>query len=425
MNNAAGHLPDNWQARFFPLWGAQALSLLGSALVRFALIWWITDTTGSALALTFAALVGIVPDVLLGPFAGVVADRYDRRMVMMLSDGTVALATLALGVLLMLNVSQALMIIAVYIVLFIRSITGVFHYPAMQASTTLLVPKDQLTRIGGLNQMLQGGMAIAAPPLGALCLTVLPLFGVVLIDVVTAAIAVSILFFTPIPRPTAQAEKPTTSFWADFQAGLRYVGGWPGMLALIAVACLLNALLTPTASLQALLVKKHFLGEAFHLATLESTFGLGMLGGGILLSVWGGFKRRILTSLLGITGLGVGMVIVGLAPADGFWLAVGGMALAAVMAAIANGPIMAVMQAAIAPEMQGRVMTLLNSFAMLMSPLGLIVAGPVAESWSASGWFVLSGVICTLMGLVCFFIPAITTLEEQRPQTVPAVISEP
>jgi DHA3 family macrolide efflux protein-like MFS transporter len=390
---------------------------LGSALVRFALIWWITDTTNSALALTLAALVGIVPEVALGPFAGVIADRYDRRLIMIISDSAVALATLTLAVLLALNVPQALMITAVYGVLFIRAVAGVFHYPAMQASTSLMVPKDQLTRIGGFNQMLQGGMIIAAPPLGALCLAVLPLFGVVMLDVVTALIGISPLLFIKVPRPAAHTAAPTTSFWGDFRAGLHYVGRWPGMLGLLAVACLLNALLSPTAALQALLVKKHFLGAAYHLATLESTFGVGMIGGGILLSVWGGFKRRIFTSLLGIIGLGVGMVIVGVAPANGFWIAVGGMALAAVMAAVANGPIMAVMQAAIAPEMQGRVMTLLNSFAMLMSPLGLIVAGPVAERWNPSIWFILSGAVCVLMGVICFFIPAITTLEEQKPHS--------
>lgn len=425
MNNPAPATASaNWQPRFFTLWGAQALSLIGSALVRFALIWWITDTTGSALALTFASLVGILPDVLLGPFAGVVADRYDRRLVMMLSDGTVALATLALGVLLMLNVSQDVMITAVYIVLFIRALTGAFHYPAMQASTTLLVPPEHLTRISGLNQMLQGGMGIAAPLLGALALAVLPLFGVVLIDVVTALIGLSPLLFIQIPRPAAQAATPTTSFWADFRAGLSYVGRWPGMLALIGVASLLNALVSPAASLQALLVKSHFAGDAFHLAALEATFGLGMIAGGIGLSVWGGFKRRIFTSLLGITGLGLGLVVVGLAPAEGFGLAVGGMAFAAVMVAFANGPLIAVMQAVIAPEMQGRVMTLLNSFAMLMSPLGLIVAGPVAEQWGPSAWFIFSGSLCALLGLVCFFIPAITTLEDQRPQLATAVVSE-
>ncbi|MCK4977843.1 MAG: MFS transporter, partial [Anaerolineales bacterium] len=181
MNETASpRLPKNWAAPFFTIWTGQAFSLLGSQLVQFALIWWLTKTTGSATVLATASLVGLLPQVLLGPIAGTFVDRWSRRVTMIIADGIIALATVLLAYLFWSGVVQ---IWHVYLLMFVRSMAGSFHWPAMQASTSLMVPKEHFSRIQGLNQILNGGMNIISAPLGALLLEVLSIQGVLSIDV--------------------------------------------------------------------------------------------------------------------------------------------------------------------------------------------------------------------------------------------------
>lgn len=407
--------PEKWKAPFFTLWTAQALSLLGSQIVQFALIWWLTKTTGQATVLATASLIGLLPQVFLGPVAGALVDRWNRRVVMALADSTVALATLLLALLFLTGQVE---IWHVYFLMFVRSAAGSFHWPAMQASTSLMVPDQHLARIQGLNQMLNGGMSIAAAPLGALLLELLPLQGVLAIDVVTAALAIIPLLFIAIPQPpknaAGPAAAPKTSVWQDFQAGLRYVWAWPGLVMLMVLATVINLVLTPGFALMPLLVTEHFGGQAIHLAGMESTWGVGAIAGGLLLSVWGGFKRRMLTSLVGVVTIGLGSLTVGLAPSSAILLAMVAMFFTGVGNPITNGPLMAVIQSAVAPEMQGRVFTLLVSCASAMSPLGLVIAGPLADHFGVRTWFVVGGVVTILMGLVGLFIPAVMDLEKGR-----------
>jgi DHA3 family macrolide efflux protein-like MFS transporter len=178
------------------------------------------------------------------------------------------------------------------------------------------------------------------------------------------------------------------------------------------VAVLVNALVFPAISLQPLLVTKHFGGDAVQLAWLQSAFGAGMLAGGITLGAWGGFKRRALTGLLALALNGVGLVVVGLAPANAFPLAVGGMFLAWFMNPIANGALFALLQTIVPAEMQGRVFTLLSSAAGAMIPLGLVVAGPLADHLSVQTWFLIAGAAMAVMAIGALFVPAITRLDQ-------------
>ena len=193
----------NWAPRFFTIWTGQAFSLFGSQLVQFALIWWLTQKSGSATVLALATLVGMLPQIVLGPFAGAIVDRSNRRMIMIIADTGIALFTLLL---IYLFATDQVQIWHVYVVMAIRSLGGAFHYPAMAASTPLMVPEAQLTRISGLNQTLQGLMALIAPPAGAFLLGVLPTQGVLFVDVGTALLAILPLFFINIPQPAKHAD---------------------------------------------------------------------------------------------------------------------------------------------------------------------------------------------------------------------------
>ena len=436
-NNPSAQPTRKWAPPFFTIWGGQAVSLLGSQLVQFALVWWLTQKTGSATVLATATLAAILPQVLLGPIAGALVDRWNRRTVMMAADAFVALATLVLAILFWLGKAE---IWHIYLMVFVRSIGGGFHWPAFSASTSLMVPKEHLSRIQGLNQMMQGLLGIGAAPLGALLMSLLPMQGILAIDLVTAAIAILPLFFIPIPQPVRSATPETmpgaapaakTSLTQDLKAGFKYVWAWTGLVMILFMAMAINFLLTPTSSLQPILVTKHFGGQAMELAWMESAWGVGMLVGGLTLSVWGGFKKRILTSLAGLVVLGAAMAAIGFVPSTGFWLAIGLTFVLGFINPIVNGPLFAVIQAVVAPEMQGRVFTLITSAASAMTPLSLLVAGPVADHIGIQTWYVIGGVVTAILGLGAFLAPAIVNIEtahkvENQPAAgLPVLAAEP
>jgi DHA3 family macrolide efflux protein-like MFS transporter len=225
--------------------------------------------------------------------------------------------------------------------------------------------------------------------------------------------------FIPIPQPerapTEAVGGLVRTVWADFRAGLRYVRGWPGLMAIMIMAMIINFVINPAFSLMPLLVTDHFGGEALELAWLESAWGVGMVLGGLLLSVWGGFRRQVYTSLSGLVISGLGVMLVGLTPADRFPLALAALFVAGFMNPLVNGPLFAILQATVAPEMQGRVFTLVGSLASAMMPLSLAVAGPLADAVGVRPWFVVGGAIFSLIGLGSFFVPVIVHIEDDRP----------
>ncbi|MCP4427993.1 MAG: MFS transporter [Chloroflexi bacterium] len=403
---------------FFTLWTGQAVSLLGSQLVQFALIWYLTQTTGSATVLAMASLVGFLPQVVLGPFVGVLVDRWNRRLTMLIADASVAAATLVLAYLFWTGIGQTW---HVFVILFIRALTGSFHWPAMMASTSLMVPKKHLTRIQGLNQTLNGGLSIISAPLGAFLLAMLPMQGILAIDVVTAVFAIVPLFFVHVPQPEREpngkgetAVSPMKAFWTDMREGFQYLRGWTGLLIMSGMAMFIKILLNPAFSLIPLLVTDHFGGDAMQLGLLESLAGAGIVVGGLALGSWGGFKRRVVTMLVGLVGLGIGLTIMGAAPSSMFALGVAGAFVVGAMISLIDGPIMAILQATIEPELQGRVLMLFGSLVSSTVPLGLLIAGPVADAIGIRTWFIITGILTAVTAVVGFFIPALLHIEDDR-----------
>ena len=400
-----------WKASFFTIWSGQALSIVGSQLVQFALIWYLTVETGSATVLATASLVATLPSVVLGPFVGTLVDRWNRRWIMVLADGVVALATVGLAVLFALD---AVAVWQIYAVMLVRSLAGSFHGNAMSASTSLMVPVEHLTRIQGLNQMLNGGLNVISAPLGALLLGLLPLQGILAIDVTTALIAILPLFFIRIPQPERRAQPAAqANVWQDFQAGFRYILGWPGLLIVSLMTIGINFTIIPAFSLLPLMVREYFGGNAIHLSWVESAMGIGMIAGGALLGVWGGFRRKILTSMMGLIGMGAGTLVLALAPSSAILLAIGGAFVFGAMNPITMGPFFAVIQSRVEPNMQARIFSLLSSVGAGMAPVGLMIAGPVSDRLGIQAWFLLGGAACVLMGVTGLFIPAVMKLEEE------------
>ncbi|MBN1877074.1 MAG: MFS transporter [Anaerolineae bacterium] len=406
-------VPSKWATAFFTIWIGQAFSLVGSRVGDFALVWWLTKTTSSATVLATATLVALLPGVILGPIAGALVDRWSRKWVMAIADSIVALFAAGLA---MLVLSGTLQVWHIYVFMFMRSLGGTFHWPAMQASTSMMVPKTQLSRVAGMNQTLQGVMSVLTPPLGAFLMELLPLHTIMTLDVATAAFAVVPLFFVFIPqlprREFAAEQSVVVSLAQDIKAGILYIWHWPGMFILMLVATLLNLTINPAMSLMPILVTKYFGGDVLQLGWLESAWGIGVIGGGVLLSVWGGFHRKIVTSMIGLIGAAVGFIVVGLTPPSLFWMAWVGMLLAGFMNPIINGPFFAILQDAVPSELQGRVFTVTMSIAAAASPLGMAIAGPISDWLGVQVWFLIGGITWLMATLVMGLIPAVMHLEE-------------
>ena len=411
---------DRWQFRFFTIWATQAVSQVGSAVVQFALIWWITQTVGSATALATASLMGLLPYVVLSPFAGALVDRWNRKRIMVVADAISMFCIMGLAYLFATGQVQ---IWHAYALMFVRSCCGAFQGNAMQASTALLVPKAHLTRVAGFNQMVQGGTGILAPILAALLLVWLPIHGILMVDVITALPAITALMIFIIPQPVREVndQKPATNVLQDMREGFSFVVGWRGLFYTLLMAMLINFLLTPTGALMPLLVTNHFNGNAADLAKLESALGLFVILGGITLSAWGGFKHprkgRIITMLVGLTGLAVGVLLIGFAPAHGLWIAIAGMALVGFMQVMCNGSMGALLQATVPNHMQGRVGSLMGSASMLMAPISLAVSGPLSDLIGIRVWYVAGGIACLVLAVLAAFSPAIMNIEAGREVT--------
>ncbi|HOU13643.1 MAG TPA: MFS transporter [Anaerolineae bacterium] len=413
----------NWKRSFFTIWSGQAVSLLGSSLAGFALVWWLASMSKSATVLAGATLMMILPQVVLGPLMGALVDRWNRRIVMMAVDGGIALLSLGLAGLFWAGRAR---FGHVYVVMLLRAVGQVIHMLAMQAATPLMVPDRHLARVAGMNQTLQGGMNIVSPPLGALLVSVVPIEAVLLLDMATALVAVLPLCWIAIPAPRACTQPASTageaarkiSVWGEMREGWRFVWGWPGLLIILALAATLNFFGVPALSFMPLLVTNHFQLGALELGWLQTAVGIGVVGGGLALSAWGGGRSRIVTMLSALVVQGVGVLLMGGAPANAFAIALVGNLLCGLARPVIDGLMFAILQSLVPSEMLGRVFSLMMSACAAMAPLGLLIAGPVVDRVGVQFWFMLTGVVTLAASVVGFLIPAVRYLEDKKVQSL-------
>jgi DHA3 family macrolide efflux protein-like MFS transporter len=379
-------IPANWLANFLPMFGGQIISLLGSSLVQFALVWYVTKLTGSAAVLATATTAALIPSILIGPFIGALVDRWNRKLVMILADLVVALATAVLALLFAFNLIQ---IWHIYLILFIRSLAGIFQGPAI------------------------------SPALGALLLELLPIQGVLAVDIVTAAIAILLMiFFVKVPQPktVTGAQKVTPrSLLADVKSGFNYIVTWPGLLIVILIASSINLFLAPAGNLMPLLVTDFFNGGARELAWLQAAMGIGAILGGVLLGVWGGFKRKVVTVMIGILGVSLSVIGVGLVPQDGYITAIVLAGLTGLMLSFANGSLGPLLQTKVPSEKQGRVFTVLSSMSLGLMPIGLFLSAPIADRYGASVAYLIGGTVGLGIAIFGFLNRKVMTIDDQLP----------
>jgi DHA3 family macrolide efflux protein-like MFS transporter len=402
--------------KFCVFWTSQAFSIFGSSVVGFALAWYLAKETGSATILTTAMLVNIVPQVVLGPFIGPFIDRWNRKKIMIYSDLVTALLTLALVVLFYTNTIQ---VWHVYVILAGRAISGSFQDPAMSASISMIVPEKHLARVNGLNMTLRGANNIVAPLTGAFLMEALKMQWVLAVDIITAVIAVGILTTLTIPQPPRTTLSAKPHIIGDMVQGFRYVASSRGLLLLLILIGVMSFFTAPGISLMPVFVTKYLGGEVLKLGWLQTARGIGVIAGGLILGIWGGFKRRIITVFIFIIIQAIAYMVFSFTTENLFLMGTAMIFVTGMSGAFVGGPINAIFQSVVARDVQGRFFALMSSITGAMMPLGLIITGPFADAVGVNMAFLISGAAVMICAIAGFFSRDLMNIESQKPAPEP------
>ncbi|WP_069999198.1 MFS transporter [Cellulosilyticum sp. I15G10I2] len=391
---------QNWRKSFFTIYIGQGFSLLSSSAVQFSIIWWITMETGSAMALTIASVIGLLPQAVIGIFAGVWIDRYNRKKIMIIADSTVALSSLLLGFLFIIGIKS---IVFVYIVLFIRALGETFHKPALQAVIPQLVPQSELTKAGGLGQMINSACSMAGPMLGAFLMSITSLQYALLVDVLGAIFAVITLSFVKIPKYTVN-NGSQLSFIKDMKQGINAIKSSKALLRLSIPMLISTVIFVPLGTLLPLMVKEYFNGTAWHNGIVQTLFSSGMLIAAMVIGITGGLKKQFFMISLSTGLLGICALIGGILPAHLFWVFC---FVVFVMGATGMGfnvPFTSYIQRTVPAENLGKVISLVTSIMSFAAPIGMFIAGPISEIIGVSSWMFYAGIVMIFVGILCYFL---------------------
>ncbi len=377
---------EAWRLRFWSIFLGQALSLVGSAITQFVLLWWITDKTGSAAALATAGMAMLLPQAVLGPLGGVFADRHDRQIIMILTDLVSALCVLLL---IMMFEYGNVELWQIYVLMATRSAMQAFQGPATMASVATLVPPDFVPRAAGFNQTVQGLSMVGAAPLGALLLSFVPVKYALGVDVLTAAIGISPLLFVTIP-PVISTSSRHVRIWAQFRDGIQRIWSDRSLRGLYMLVTITTMFFMPLFTMIPLLVKSRYHGGPPQLALLESLTGVGMIIGGILVAVIA--PKRKVPWVLGGMSLSCFLIAATAWLPPELFLVCGALWLVGASAfMLANASLMAVLQTVIAQDFQGRAISVLTTMNAVAAPVGLAIANPLGEFLGVSWLFFVFG----------------------------------
>ena len=400
---------NNWRKTFGIIWTGQFFSLLTSSLVNFAIVIWLSLRTGSAEILAWATIAALFPQTVLGPFSGVLIDRWDRKLVMMLSDSFIAFCTLILAVLFWLDIAQ---IWHIFLVLIVRSVGSAFHMPSMQASVPMLAPADQLTRIAGINQIISSVSMIAGPALGAMFIAMWDIEYVLMFDVGGALIAVGSLFFVDIPNPEKTNGK-AANILVEMRDGFMVILGNRGLGWVFLFAVLVSIFLMPVSVLFPLMTFQYFNGTEFQAGLVEAIWSVGALFGGIIMGA-----RVYKVNRVGLVNwmyvvCGATFLLSGLLSPDGYlWFAVL-TALAGVSGAVQQASFTGIIQTNVDSSSLGRVFSMYYTLSLLPAMVGLIGIGFFADGLGLTTSFIMCGAIIMVIGLIAFFVPSAMKLDRQ------------
>lgn len=388
------NMRTDWKRQLAVFLGGQSLSIFGSSLVQYAIMWHITLTTQSGVMMTLSILCGFVPYFLLSPFAGVWADRHDRKKIIILADAFVAFVTLVAALVFMGGVRDIWVLLLAQA---LRAVGSALQAPAVGAILPQIVPEDQLTRANGINTALQSALLLISPAVSGLLLSVAPIEALFFIDVVTAALAIgTFVVFLRVPVHEKALESGTVGYFADMKLGFRYIREHRYLVPYFWYFGALIFLITPAALLTPLQVARSFGPEVWRLTAIEIAFSGGMMIGGALIAVWGGLKNRMQTMLVSHLVMALGAVVLGLLESFGVYSAV--MACIGIAMPYFNTPAAVILQEHVEEGYLGRVYSILAMISTALMPLAMLLFGPVSEHVRIETILILSGV--ALLGMV-------------------------
>ena len=397
-------MQKNWKKNFYTIWVGQAFSQLSSSILQFAIVWYLTDKTQSGMVLSLAMLVGYLPQGLLGPFIGVYIDRFHRKVLMAVSDLTIAGVSLLLAIVAMGGELPVLMIL---LVLLARAIGTAFHAPTLQAITPQLVPKEELTKCAGYTQSLQSISQILSPAVAGVLYTVWNLSAIIFLDVIGALIAVALLVVCKIPKHEGVGNTAKVQVIKEALEGWNILCMRRGMLGLVLVSSLYTIAMMPVSALFPLMSMGRFGGNSTHASVVEIIFSLGFFAGSLILGKWGGTKNKIYTIILSYVLMAISLFGSGLLPTNGFLVFCFFAWLMGVSGPFYWGMYTPLLQEKFEERYMGRVMSITSSIRLITGPMALIVSGAFTDHFGEENWFLVAGVIVTAAALCCLLIPSI------------------
>jgi len=384
--------PDHATFRHYLFfWSGQLVSLLGSSIAQFIIIWWITITTQSALYLSLASFLGLAPIVILAPFTGVFADRWNRKMLIASVDLLQAVATIILIVFFWLG---GISIWIVLLLLCFRGVFQAFHSPPVSAITPSMVPQDKLSRMNGLNYLFSGAVYLVGPILAAVLLQVWQIYQILWIDFATFLVAIILLLMIRIPSVKKKSEN--RSFKVDLVEGFSFIKHARGFMPLIVLATALNFLFTPFSTLLSYFIVFDHFGGATELAFVTASLQAGILAGGLFMSVKKEFKNKMAVCMASIFVAFVGYALAALTPTGMFWFMSLSVLILTLCLPVANVLIQTITQTVVPLNMQGRVNAVTMALATAAQPVGMIISGAIVQFVRASYLFLG----CSLSGML-------------------------
>lgn len=421
------------------VWAGQILSVLASSATSFALTIWAYQTYGSATALGVVSTAFLIPYLALSPIAGVLVDRHSRKLMMMVSDFVAIIATV--GILVMHSLG-ALQMWHLYVAAAIAGLGNTFQWPAYSAAITTMLPKEQYNRANGMMSLVESGPAVFAPILAGALYPLLGLRGILLLDIGTFFLAIGALLVVHIPPPpkTVEGQAGRGSMLKEALYGFRYIFERKSLFHLLMFFLALNLVIGLAYDVFSPFILERTGNNSAHLGFVRSAAAIGGVVGGLLVSIWGGFKRRMKSIFLGeaFTGV-VALVLFGLSRSLPFWILAAG--IGAITGPFVNGASQSIWQAKVAPDVQGRVFSARRMFAFGIGPVVPVLAGVLADyvtepamlsdTWLARtfGWmvgtspgsgmalqFVVAGVLyVAIVAGVYLFVPTVRNLEDLLP----------
>ncbi|MDD3253218.1 MAG: MFS transporter [Lachnospiraceae bacterium] len=397
----------NWKRTFYTIWAGQAISQLTSSILQFAIIWYLTAETKSGMMLSLSVMMAFLPQGILGLFAGVYIDRYNRKQIMIWSDLFIAAVSLLL---VFISADGHIPPAVILLVLFCRAVGTAFHEPTLGAITPQIVPEAELTRCAGYTQALESISMVISPAIAAILFATWNLNSIIMLDVGGAVLAVLTVLMVQIPKQKVQHETGSrVHLIRESIEGFQILRSERGMLEIILVTTLYSMALMPVSALFPLMCMEYFGGTSAHASIVETLFSIGYLVGALVLAKWGGTRNRVFTIAGSYFVMSFALIGTFLLPSTAFPVFVAFSWLMGFSGPFYWGTYTPMLQSHFREEYLGRVLSISDSIRFILGPISLIFSGIVADVWGDEKWFLIAG--------LTVFACAVTLLARTRIRT--------